>query len=196
MSALFLVLFSYVLFFFFNDAPPSTIYTLSLRFSFFFFFNDTATTEIYTVSLHDALPISQAPLPAPAGPGHRTQPRHAGRGRGAAAGLAGTVPAAGQVLHAHHEGGRADAADQPDRKSTRLNSSHTVISYAVFCLQKKKTPHAAERDHRLQRAAPGGDRLVDEQLDRRGSHAHRILREASSRPHQRSARSVEDRGRE
>src|SRR2546426_2647625 len=77
-----------------------------------FFFNDTATTEIYTLSLHDALPISL-------------------------------------LLRLR---GRAELIDEPfsnngvsplkagrrDRKSTRLNSSHLVISYAVFCLKKKK----------------------------------------------------------
>src|SRR2546426_8936160 len=82
-------------------------------FFFFFFFNDTATTEIYTLSLHDALPISLA--------------GHAG-GRAAVAGP-GTVAQS-------DSGGRRDGG--PDRKSTRLNSSHLVISYAVFCLKKKK----------------------------------------------------------
>src|SRR2546430_14064577 len=83
-------------------------------FSFcFFFFNDTATTEIYTLSLHDALPISvrrrAGPVPrARSRPRHRRPRRGARRGRGA------------------------------DRKSTRLNSSHSQISYAVFCLKKKK----------------------------------------------------------
>src|SRR2546430_12469024 len=74
---------------------------------FFFFFNDTATTEIYTLSLHDALPICE---------------------------LHGTVlgnEVAGQV-----DGGGI-GSDRPDRKSTRLNSSHSQISYAVFCLKKK-----------------------------------------------------------
>src|SRR5437870_10088736 len=75
----------------------------------FFFFNDPATTEIYTLSLHDALPIS--------GP---VEDR--GRPDGAAARAAGA--------------GRAAAPS--DRKSTRLNSSHVAISYAVFCLKKKK----------------------------------------------------------
>src|SRR5215204_7220345 len=83
----------------------------AVLFFFFFFFNDTATTEIYTLSLHDALPISTGRL-------------------------------------------RFDRlSDSPDmkaltfsgvpldRKSTRLNSSHTVISYAVFCLKKKKCTH-------------------------------------------------------
>src|SRR3712207_9204023 len=88
----------------------------------FFFFNDTATTEIYTLSLHDALPISpQTPGSAP--------PRLASTG----------VP---QAI--------ASSADSPkpsarlgttDRKSTRLNSSHANISYAVFCLKKKKSSH-------------------------------------------------------
>src|SRR5256885_11021284 len=84
---------------------------------FFFFFNDTATTEIYTLSLHDALPISR--------PGGRALPADL-RGGGAAA------PAV--RLRGH---GPA-APVYRDRKSTRLNSSHLVISYAVFCLKKKK----------------------------------------------------------
>src|SRR2546430_11371335 len=88
---------------------------LLLTFSFFFFFNDTATTEIYTLSLHDALPIWQK---------HR--PKHA-------AGLRNHV---GQFLIGL--GARAD------RKSTRLNSSHSQISYAVFCLKKKKTNSTIE----------------------------------------------------
>src|SRR5256885_4812134 len=93
--------------------------------SFFFFFNDTATTEIYTLSLHDALPIS--------------------------------LRVDGVVQHAHPECGNGvtwalelrrgnsrqrlaagTSQGAKDRKSTRLNSSHLVISYAVFCLKKKK----------------------------------------------------------
>src|SRR3989454_5847161 len=86
-----------------------------------FFFNDTATTEIYTLSLHDALPIWGARR----GRSHR--PRAAARGR------------AGVHRSAAHAGGsdRRDGAAGRDRKSTRLNSSHLVISYAVFCLKKK-----------------------------------------------------------
>src|SRR2546430_12768839 len=95
----------------------------------FFFFNDTATTEIYTLSLHDALPIS------------------GGR----------------RLLHlaeifAHLIEGGADRFDpfhgvaavgsafdkMGDRKSTRLNSSHSQISYAVFCLKKKKQQHITQ----------------------------------------------------
>src|SRR2546422_9485000 len=79
----------------------------------FFFFNDTATTEIYTLSLHDALPISPY-----------------------------------QISLSLPESGRPEASprviwtrtDWSDRKSTRLNSSHGYISYAVFCLKKKKNP--------------------------------------------------------
>src|SRR3712207_7906161 len=96
---------------------------------FCFFFNDTATTEIYTLSLHDALPISARGPPAP----HRCRAEP-----GAAAGR----PADG----AHGDRGRpqrlrargARHRRRPDRKSTRLNSSHANISYAVFCLKKKK----------------------------------------------------------
>src|SRR5260221_13170073 len=88
-------------------------------FFFFFFFNDTATTEIYTLSLHDALPIS-----AP------------GRARG-------PIGNGGPRLVVGEPGGARSRARSflqgpGDRKSTRLNSSHTVISYAVFCLKKKK----------------------------------------------------------
>src|SRR2546422_7804331 len=84
----------------------------------FFFFNDTATTEIYTLSLHDALPISTGLLDAPefglnVCPLVKRQP----------AAQAPRFPK-GQTLR--------------DRKSTRLNSSHGYISYAVFCLKKKK----------------------------------------------------------
>src|SRR5690625_7935864 len=86
-----------------------------LRPPFHFFSADTATTEIYTLSLHDALPISQ---PAPGG---RDLPRPAGGG--------GRQPG-----RAAPPGGGAGQ----DRKSTRLNSSHVAISYAVFCLKKKK----------------------------------------------------------
>src|SRR5256885_16572859 len=85
---------------------------------FFFFFNDTATTEIYTLSLHDALPISaRAAVSA--------VPRFRGR----------AARPHGEELRSRRVEIRRDGAD---RKSTRLNSSHLVISYAVFCLKKKK----------------------------------------------------------
>src|SRR2546422_6623786 len=87
----------------------------------FFFFNDTATTEIYTLSLHDALPIWN-------------HGRGAGPVRGRA--CAPQVPA-GRVDRGRPRGGGGDPPG-PDRKSTRLNSSHGYISYAVFCLKKKK----------------------------------------------------------
>src|SRR3989442_9715738 len=83
----------------------------------FFFFNDTATTEIYTLSLHDALPISQVK-------GFNLPRRHIGAAETLLAGL-------------HCERKKA-AVREGDRKSTRLNSSHVRISYAVFCLKKKK----------------------------------------------------------
>src|SRR3712207_8074311 len=81
---------------------------------FFFFFNDTATTEIYTLSLHDALPIllDVDPVLAPVE----------------------------QDLGDEQVFGRQDrdlVVAERDRKSTRLNSSHANISYAVFCLKKK-----------------------------------------------------------
>src|SRR2546430_15051902 len=87
-----------------------------LHFLFFFFFNDTATTEIYTLSLHDALPISQDTLGRAVG--HR---RH-------------------RIIFVAERDVVEDALALlvQDRKSTRLNSSHSQISYAVFCLKKKK----------------------------------------------------------
>src|SRR2546430_16406575 len=95
-------------------------------FVFFFFFNDTATTEIYTLSLHDALPILRSSM--------RAHPRSiavviAGLAAGCAAAPQTPVPLAGTV---------GDLAALRDRKSTRLNSSHSQISYAVFCLKKKR----------------------------------------------------------
>src|SRR5437764_8880536 len=85
----------------------------------FFFFNDTATTDTHTLSLHDALPIF------------------------ARSGRADVFLSAQAVALAPH----ADRVDvtlrgadggAEDRKSTRLNSSHRCISYAVFCLKKKR----------------------------------------------------------
>src|SRR5256885_4106176 len=92
---------------------------------FFFFFNDTATTEIYTLSLHDALPIYLVLLHG------RHQIVDGGRGDreiGAEGGGA-RIPGGGE---------QRQVVGERDRKSTRLNSSHLVISYAVFCLKKKK----------------------------------------------------------
>src|SRR2546430_12346741 len=89
--------------------------------SLFFFFNDTATTEIYTLSLHDALPISG-----------RAARQQAERGLVATARIA-TAGRPRPPGSADPENGAAE-----DRKSTRLNSSHSQISYAVFCLKKKK----------------------------------------------------------
>src|SRR3712207_8542020 len=98
-----------------------------------FFFNDTATTEIYTLSLHDALPISSG-----------------------SSGRIGTISAGGAEYLATHinqlraanpntvvvSAGDLIGASPLDRKSTRLNSSHANISYAVFCLKKKTHRHA------------------------------------------------------
>src|SRR2546430_12847378 len=88
----------------------------------FFFFNDTATTEIYTLSLHDALPIFRLR-------------RAAGRVRHRQ-----LDDAAEEKPGRRRAGAREDRARdrRADRKSTRLNSSHSQISYAVFCLKKKK----------------------------------------------------------
>src|SRR3712207_8861795 len=90
---------------------------------YFFFFNDTATTEIYTLSLHDALPICEV---------RRVQFARGGlRGFNVLGGF-------NQRNGALNDLGGTDLGVRPDRKSTRLNSSHANISYAVFCLKKKK----------------------------------------------------------
>src|SRR3712207_7837947 len=94
----------------------------------YFFFNDTATTEIYTLSLHDALPIYKADQEVGA------ERERAGLRVRHVAELADHLEHALPRLVV--EQGRA--VDHADRKSTRLNSSHANISYAVFCLKKKK----------------------------------------------------------
>src|SRR3712207_8632290 len=100
-----------------------------------FFFNDTATTEIYTLSLHDALPICSN--------GRLFEPERVGGASGLDARAASTPrrPFAGRRRSADASAA-ADVGSthraSSDRKSTRLNSSHANISYAVFCLKKKK----------------------------------------------------------
>src|SRR3712207_8270995 len=89
-----------------------------IRTTSFFFFKDTATTEIYTLSLHDALPI------------------YAGDTRGGDVDSVADAPD-DEVADLHPAGEALGPGGRPDRKSTRLNSSHANISYAVFCLKKK-----------------------------------------------------------
>src|SRR2546430_12725832 len=104
-------------------------------FILFFFFNDTATTEIYTLSLHDALPIwlilwssaSGADWPQWQGPDRNAISKESG--------LLKEWPKDGPPLA------------WKDRKSTRLNSSHSQISYAVFCLKKKKKTNSDDRQY-------------------------------------------------
>src|SRR3712207_7025259 len=90
-----------------------------------FFFNDTATTEIYTLSLHDALPIYRS--------------RHGVEEDEDAVVIRDHLPDRHRRGGSHRRAGGRGAGDGgADRKSTRLNSSHANISYAVFCLKKKK----------------------------------------------------------
>src|SRR3712207_9310123 len=97
---------------------------------FNFFFNDTATTEIYTLSLHDALPIwvfnDRGSIAMVARVGDRVRPKVV------------SIPS-GWWASLSPSGSSANALT--DRKSTRLNSSHANISYAVFCLKKKSTEY-------------------------------------------------------
>src|SRR3712207_8705977 len=105
----------------------------------FIFFNDTATTEIYTLSLHDALPISRRERrrgrrSGPVRRGGHAYAAHAGR-RQAATGHRRRLAALGGRRATAPR--RSTRRHREDRKSTRLNSSHANISYAVFCLKKK-----------------------------------------------------------
>src|SRR5947208_7623464 len=89
-----------------------------------FFFNDTATPEIYTLSLHDALPI-----------------------------LTSTTSTA-QAMRCCSPAGRRSyrSSAREIGRSTRLNSSHQIISYAVFCLKKKKNTYKHTKRHDTRRA--------------------------------------------
>src|SRR5438552_14898460 len=82
-------------------------------FMVFFFFNDSTPSDCYTLSLHDALPICPRRIPRSSDRAIHAAPKWRAAGNGCRASASG------------------------DRKSTRLNSSHQIISYAVFCLKKK-----------------------------------------------------------
>ena len=105
-------------------------------FSFFFFFNDTATTEIYTLSLHDALPI--CPILAVWLRPTTYNKQHANQIHAACYKVVGLSPSYSQYFFLFL------CFIWEDRKSTRLNSSHRCISYAVFCLKKKKKSQEIE----------------------------------------------------
>src|SRR3712207_9118006 len=110
-----------------------TPYGWSIGLFVFFFFNDTATTEIYTLSLHDALPICTRSSTTRGPEACRvavTGTNLEGSSTATSNPTAVVTPYAARLFGA-------------DRKSTRLNSSHANISYAVFCLKKKKNIHLA-----------------------------------------------------
>src|SRR3712207_8343798 len=101
----------------------------------FFFFNDTATTEIYTLSLHDALPIWSSSEKEQEASGQEKGPP-----------LFSLLSPESTRIHFNNTLTETPYANifsyqyfynGGDRKSTRLNSSHANISYAVFCLKKK-----------------------------------------------------------
>src|SRR5690606_42160238 len=103
--------------------PPCLAVPMSSR----FFFNDTATTEIYTLSLHDALPIFCMIPTAPPPP------------------IASQRKVLSFSAMAISKISSTSLMSASDRKSTRLNSSHVKISYAVFCLKKKKKQKNGKR---------------------------------------------------
>src|SRR5207247_8582067 len=100
----------------------------------YFLFHAPATTEIYTLSLHDALPISEICVSA----SRRSMP---------------SSPGSSDNSVGNREKVEATAME-PDRKSTRLNSSHEWISYAVFCLKKKKKTQKQHNYTLYQRTKP------------------------------------------
>src|SRR3712207_7058531 len=99
----------------------------------FFFFNDTATTEIYTLSLHDALPIYKSVTRKELADLLAVSSMTIGRDLK-------KLEEKGYLL-CTYGGAILPNSLVEDRKSTRLNSSHANISYAVFCLKKKKKTH-------------------------------------------------------
>src|SRR3712207_7083316 len=103
----------------------------------YFFLNDPATPEIYTLPLHDALPISTAAAGPPAA---YRRPRRGGCRSGSRSHGRQAEPPATAGSTTTWSPSLSSASRPPiDRKSTRLNSSHVNISYAVFCLKKKIT---------------------------------------------------------
>src|SRR5205814_9780119 len=118
----------------FTNSPPAQVCLT-------FFFTDTPPTEIYTLSLHDALPISLVILSM----ANCMAGRPTWRGRWFS-------PRAATCRAIHPRFTRHCLKE--DRKSTRLNSSHLGISYAVFCLKKKKTKKQYDAEHQQHRNSP------------------------------------------
>src|SRR5690606_40933577 len=105
-------------------------------FAYFLSFTRPAPASTYLLSLHDALPIFEGLVQRVQGFEIRDALRMPGPRRAIV--LADDLPylVVGQARMRAHDRGIETRAD---RKSTRLNSSHVKISYAVFCLKKKKT---------------------------------------------------------
>src|SRR5690606_39560641 len=97
-------------------------------FFFFFFFNDTATSEIFTLSLHDALPIYAASLVL----------NRSFKNWSYSLNSRYFTEEYKYLSNDLYDSSIKTSSALKDRKSTRLNSSHVKISYAVFCLKKKK----------------------------------------------------------
>src|SRR5207253_8925169 len=117
-----------------------SLHCLSILSALTFFFNATAPTAIYTLSLHDALPICWTRW---SGDRSRVATGEPDERRGRAA-----APSQGAAPARRRPRPRRAALPRGDRKSTRLNSSHVAISYAVFCLKKKKKNNYIEKSTR------------------------------------------------
>src|SRR5690606_40985154 len=99
-----------------------------------FFLDDIAPLALYPLSLHDALPILQAAVRC----GHFREGRRQGRWRGRRGQVGSAHPPDRDRDEGCRDLRRHGREHHQDRKSTRLNSSHVKISYAVFCLKKKR----------------------------------------------------------
>src|SRR5207244_11909338 len=108
--------------------------------SLLLFFQNTAPPQIYTLSLHDALPIfSTKSLPASGGTPSTRKYGALTRWPSSRSGPPAPTIVGCQTRATASASNERLRARISDRKSTRLNSSHQIISYAVFCLKKKKT---------------------------------------------------------
>src|SRR5690606_39728327 len=108
--------------------------------SSFFFFPSPHTPHIYTLSLHDALPILTAAESGERRDNAAEPPRlpMISHSSNAAISRNDFISVTGDSERPENHDATVSRSDE-DRKSTRLNSSHVKISYAVFCLKKKKT---------------------------------------------------------
>src|SRR5699024_12810489 len=116
--------------------PLTAIPRISLFSHLSYFYTAPLSTDPSTLSLHDALPIYSS-ITSPDGTNSSSNPQV-----GSNSSINNQTPSAGTPQQSPRSGSRPNSTD---RKSTRLNSSHVSISYAVFCLKKKKIHYSTQR---------------------------------------------------